>query len=93
MSLKVPTIPVGKIANEDGTMSQEMADFITQLLLYVNNNLGVEGHVMPPVAGAGAPINNIALLTNSLDGTIVYDSFNDEFMGKKNGTFLTFTLT
>jgi len=78
----IPNVPTGKIVNSDGTMTAEFLSFLMQLNLYMQTNLSNEGLVAPPLSSA-----DIALLTDALDGTIVYNSTTDKLMGKEGGTF------
>lgn len=78
----IPNVPEGKIVNEDGTISELFKLFLVQLINYMQTNLSNEGLVNPPLTTA-----EIALLTNALNGTIVYNSTTNKLMGKENGTF------
>ena len=54
----------------------------------MNQSLSNEGIVIPPQTAS-----NIALLTQSMNGTIIYNSDANSFQGKLGGVFKTFTLT
>lgn len=78
----LPNVPEGKVLNDDGTLSGEFMSFIIQLMLYMQTNLSNEGLVAPALSSS-----QINLLTNALDGTIVYNSTTNKLMGKEGGTF------
>lgn len=76
------------LVNPDGTMSMYWLMFFDQLVLALQQYYSQEGIVVPQLSAA-----DIALLTTSVSGTVVYDSTNNEFKGNIAGTWKTFTLT
>lgn len=77
-----------KLIDEKGYATAEFSQYMDNLIQTLIMGAGQEGLVSPSQA-----VGNIALLTNSLNGTMVYDSTNNLFKGNVNGTFKTFTLT
>lgn len=84
----VPTLVQQQVVDEKGFLTPQWRQFFEQLLQNMQQSLSDEGFLIPPQSAA-----NIALLTDSPNGTIIYDETNNEFKGKKAGSFMTFTLT
>lgn len=88
--MRLPTIPIGKIADENGNMTEEFKNFVTQLMQILNSNIGQSGVTVQSQTAT----NITTLIANGSikDGTIIYDSTNNVFKGFENGTLKTFTL-
>jgi hypothetical protein len=84
----VPSFPVEKVIDDKGYLTPAWRTFFEQLLQNMNQSLSNEGIVIPPQTAS-----NIALLTQSMNGTIIYNSDANSFQGKLGGVFKTFTLT
>lgn len=91
----IPDLPRdSRVADEKGMLTPAWKLFFEQMVLVLQNNLKVEGFVMPQQTSS-----NIAqLITAPSKANIVYDSTTDEFKGNIQtgpNTFVwkTFTLT
>lgn len=81
--MKIPTMPVSeKIVNKDGTIATEWKNFFDELLTAMQQNLSNEGLVAPSQSAA-----NVAKLTQSSNGTLLYDQTNNEEMVRINGAY------
>lgn len=88
--MQIPTFDFAgtKLVDKEGNATPEFNQFMSQLVQVLLAGAGPEGLVSPSQTAG-----NIALLTHSSNGTIVYDSTNNAFKGNVSGTFKTFTLT
>jgi hypothetical protein len=86
--MKIPNFIYEKALDENGYWTKPWQSLWEQLFLNMQNDLSDEGFVMPSQNDT-----NILLLTQMRNGTIIYDSTNDEFKGKVGGIVKTFTLT
>jgi len=76
------------ISEMNGEITPEWKLILQQLLIQLNLNAGNEGLVAP-----SQTTDNIGLLTQSQNGTIIYDSTTQQFKGYINGVWKIFTLT
>jgi hypothetical protein len=83
----VPTLIQSKIVDEQGYLTPEWQYLFMQLLQVMQQSLSNEGFTIPPQTTV-----DIALLTDMVNGTIIYDSTTDNFKGMKGGSLKTFTL-
>lgn len=87
--MNVPTFSYDKIVDKDGNWTLIWLQIIMQLLQQLQLNFSDNGVVIPSQSTS----NITALLSNSLNGTIWYDSDTDSFKGLVNGVVKTFTVT
>jgi hypothetical protein len=72
-----------KAAEKDGSMHQELINYLGQLVQQLQTNLSDEGYVMPQQTTA-----NIAKLIGAQSvGAFLYDSDTNEFKVNINGTW------
>lgn len=67
----------------DGRLSPVSLNFLMQLLLQLQENLSNEGFIIPSQTAA-----KIANLTNSTNGTLIYNSDTNKLMIQINGTWI-----
>lgn len=82
----IPIFDNIKIADSDGYLTPEWRSLFQQLFEVLQKNMGSEGLVMPSQTSA-----NIALLTNSPDGAMVYDVDNNLANIRINNSWKTIT--
>lgn len=82
--MNVPNFVYERVVDEKGFLTSAWQKWFNQLINELNQNFGQEGVVMPSQSTA-----NIALLTNALKGTMVYDSTTNNPKVNVNGTFKT----
>ena len=85
------TIPVFeniKFVDDNGFLTAEWQDILQDLFRTLQLNFSDEGLVMPKQTAA-----NIALLADSENGAMVYDTDNDEAMVNIAGTFKKISYT
>lgn len=78
------TSPVDK----NGNWTPEWKSIIENMCIFLSTIYTQQGVVVP-----GFKATDIAHLTNSLSGTLVYDTTNNLFKANQNGTFKTITTT
>ena len=81
------TIPVFdniRMVDKEGMLTPEWKSILTDLFATLQDRMSDEGLVMP-----SQPASNIALLTSSDNGAMVYDSDNNVAKININGTFKT----
>jgi hypothetical protein len=86
--MQIPAFENVKFVDEKGMLTPTAEQMLKLLFQQLIMNVGEEGFVLPQQTDA-----SIALLTNSANGTILYDSTTDQFKGLVAGVFKTFTLT
>lgn len=86
--MNIPNFLNEKIVDKEGYLTAPWQNMLIQLITELQKNAGNEGLVMPSQTAA-----NIALLTNSSNGTLVYDSTNNIPKVNVNGTFKSITFT
>lgn len=86
--MQIPAFEQVKFVDEQGMLTPTAEQMLKLLFQQLTQNVGTEGFIIPSQSAA-----NIALLTNSANGTILYDSTNNTFKGLVAGVFKTFTLT
>jgi hypothetical protein len=82
--MNVPNFIYERVVDDKGFLTAAWQKFFNQLINEMNQNLGEEGLVMP-----SQPTTNIALLTNALNGAMVYDATINQPKINVNGTFKT----
>lgn len=86
--MQIPPFENMKFTDEKGMLTPAAEQMLKLLFQQLTQNVGTEGFIIPSQSVA-----NIALLTNSANGTILYDSTNNLYKGLVAGAFKTFTLT
>lgn len=86
--MQIPAFEAVKFVDEKGMLTPAAEQMLKLLFQQLTLNVGTEGFTV-----SSQPASNIALLTNSANGTIIYDSTNNQFKGLVAGVFKTFTLT
>jgi hypothetical protein len=87
--MNIPTLQKFKASNPDGTMHQDLQNFLVQLVSQLQTNLSNEGFTMPP-------LNSTQITQISGSPTIqriVYNSTTQKMMLNNNGTFQTINVT
>jgi hypothetical protein len=79
--MRIPNIPVGKVLNEEGYLSDEFKTFFYELIKTMQENLGDEGLVSPTQTASNLTIIQNNVLPNGAYsckfGTTLYDSTNN----------------
>ena len=70
--MKIPPFNNTKVVDENGYLTQEWRSILQALFEGLQYQVSDEGLIIPSQSAA-----NIALLTNSPNGSLVYDSDND----------------
>lgn len=78
-----------KIVDPNGSTSFMFGTFMDTFVTNIKENFNQYGLVVP--SQDAATIAN--LVPKMVNGTIIYDSTNHNFLGMVNGTLKTFTLT
>lgn len=86
--MNVPNFVQDKLVDSNGNLSDSWQLVITQLLTELQKNFSNEGLVSPSQSAT-----NIANLSNSTNGTLVYDETNHAMKVNINGVFKTITVS
>lgn len=84
--MNVPNYQNTQAVDKNGYFSSPWQMILNQLLTQMQNALSDEGFVVPSQSAS-----EIAKLTNSPNGTLIYDSTNNLLKVKIGGTFRTVT--
>jgi hypothetical protein len=86
--MNVPNYVNETVVDENGHFTPSWQLFFDQLINQLNTNLSDEGTVIPSQDSAA-----IGKLTDSQNGTLVYDETSDNLMVNIDGVFKTVTVT
>ena len=82
-----PNLPRTKqLVDKDGMLTEPWQWYFSQLNRALQNTFTPEGFNLPPQTA-----DNIALLTNSESGSVLYNSTTNKGMINENGTWKTIT--
>lgn len=86
--MHIPVFSDQKFIKDDGFLTPEMQIYNDQLNQALQNGLGDNGWTVPQITAA-----NLTKIAPSMpNGTIWYDTDNNEFVGKVNGSLMKFTM-
>jgi hypothetical protein len=80
--MKIPFLQRGPIADKSGNLTPNWEGTLNELFTQLQQNVSEEGFVMPSQS-----TSNIARLTQSQNGTVVYDNDTHEMKVNINGTW------
>lgn len=80
--MNIPNFIETRVVDENGNWTQPWAFIMEQLLTQLQLNAGIEGLVIPNLT-----VDKVALLTESQNGALIYDSTNNQAKVNINGTF------
>lgn len=83
----IPSFINDPVVDKDGMLTQSWRDIFTQLFNILQQNSSQEGTVIPSQSAT-----NIGVIqTNAMNGTMLYDSTNNQAKVVINGVFKTIT--
>lgn len=82
--MKIPNFINNKFVDENGMLTETWRMILNILFDQMQKNVSEEGFVIPSMTE-----ENIALLINSVNGTLIYDKTNNLLKIKENGIFKT----
>lgn len=88
--MQIPNLPVGKVVDENGEMTSDWINFMSQLITELQLNLNNEGYRLPSQTTAN--INDL-LDVNKSTGAMVYDRDTNEFKVNIAGVWRVVTVT
>lgn len=88
--MQIPNLPIGPVTNENGEMTSDWINFMSQLITELQLNLNNEGYRLPPQTTAN--INDLVDADKST-GAMVYDSDTNEFKVNIAGVWRVVTVT
>jgi len=86
--MNVPNYINDSLVDSSGNVTDSWQKFFNQLINELNTNLSDEGTVVPSQS-----TSNISQLTQSQNGTLVYDETTHNLMVNIDGTFKTVNVT
>ena len=86
--MQIPVFNDIKYVKEDGFLTPDMQMYNDELNQALKNGLSNNGWTVPQISAADL----VKVSTQMPDGTIWYETTNNVFVGKVNGTLMKFTM-